>query len=229
MLAVAGTGQRTYLVFAFCATLFGNILYNLGRKKKYKIKMFISSMILFVGFSMMTALYRQTEGDIVQSVMLSIERIVFSQQWAGLEAFRFIYDRPIVWLQEWGDSIMGLLPGHRGSILANEIHNYMFQSFRGSAPPTLIGSAYYNGGIALVIATFAFLGFLYSYTYGLFLGGTRSPARCFGYGALFFYLTTFFVGTIKYPFDNGVVAFVLFLFLIRFRWGKRVAMLSRPG
>jgi hypothetical protein len=96
----------------------------------------------------------------------------------------------------------------------------MFQSYRGTAPPTLIGSAYHNGGFILVAVTFFVLSLIYSYLYELFLNGKRSLSRCFGYGALFFYLTTFFVGTIKYPFDNGVVAFLIFLLIIKLRWSK---------
>lgn len=218
VLAVAGAGQRTYLVYSFCATVFGFILYNQGQRKVLSFKLIISSVILFAGFSMMTALYKETSGSFLEPIRLSFERIFYTQQRGGLVAFQFLYDRPIVWFEEWGQSILGLLPGHRGSILANEIHNFMYSSFRGTAPPTLIGSAYYNGGMALVAGTFFFLGVLYSALYGIFLSGSRSAARCFGYGAMFFYLTTFFVGTIKYPFDNGIAAFLVFLILIRVFW-----------
>ena len=220
VLAVAGAGQRTYLVFSFVATLFGYLLLSLGRRKIINGRILFSVVLLFLAFSMMTSLYKGTDGNVFKSIALSFERIFYSNQWAGLVAFRFIYDQPIVWFQEWGDSILGVLPGHRGSILANEIHDFMFQSFRGTAPPTLIGSAYHNGGALLVAVTFSLMGLIYSYAYGLFLQGKRSPARCFGYGALFFYLTTFFVGTIKYPLDNGVVAFILFLCVIRLRFRR---------
>jgi len=216
--AVAGAGQRTYLVFAFFASIFGLALYQSGRAKIFSKKILVAFVLLFVAFSMMSSIYKGTDDGIWEPILLSLERIFYSQQWAGLVAFEFVYDKPIVWLAEWYDSLRGILPGYRGSDLANHIHDYMFQSFRGTAPPTLIGSAYHNGGLILVSITFAFLGVIHTHVYKLFLAGPRSTARCFGYGALFFYLVTFFVGTPKYIFDNGIFAFWLFLFLIKLRW-----------
>lgn len=219
LLAVAGTGQRTYLVFSSLATLVGFALIRLGSKSILGVRTIVGIVLVFVVFAMMTALYKGTEHTFVDSAVLSLERIFYSQQWAGLVAFQMIYERPIVWFAEWRDSLMGLLPGHRGSILANEIHDYMFQSFRGTSPPTLVGSAYHNGGMWLVGVFFALLGIIYAALYERFLDGIKSPARCLAYGALFFYLMTFFVGPIRYPLDNGVGAFGLFLILrkIRFR------------
>tara|TARA_R100000935_G_scaffold29425_2_gene49722 strand:- start:14172 stop:15461 length:1290 start_codon:yes stop_codon:yes gene_type:complete len=220
ILSVAGTGQRTYLVFSFVASIFGLTLYYLGRKKLFNFKTLLAFFVMFVGFTMMTSLYKETNTGLWEPIVLTFERIFYSQQWAGLVAFQFIYERPIVWLDEWQRSLFGILPGYRGSDLANQIHDFMFQSFRGTAPPTLVGSAYHNGGMILVSFTFAFLGLLYTFLYSLFLSGPRSTARCFGYGALFFYLATFFVGTPKYIFDNGVITFWIFLFLIRLRWRR---------
>lgn len=219
-ISVAGTGQRTYLVFSFFASIFGLTLYYLGHRKLLNYKIILAFSGMFIAFIMMTSLYKETDDGVWGPISLSLQRIFYSQQWAGLVAFRFIYDQPIVWLSEWRESLLGVLPGYRGSDLANQVHDLMFQSFRGTAPPTLIGSAYHNGGMMLVSVTFAFLGFLYTYLYSLFLSGSRSMARCFGYGALFFYLTTFFVGTPKYIFDNGIVTFWVFLLLIRLRWRR---------
>lgn len=215
-LAVAGAGQRTYLVYSSLATLFGFLLLNLGRPSLIGWRTVLFSILLFVAFSMMTMLYKVTASGILEPMRLALERIFLVQQRDGLVAFQFMYDRPIVWLEEWIASFLSLVPGHRGSGLANEIHDFIFDSSRGTSPPTLVGSAYYNGGPILVALTFSFLGLLYSGLYEAFLSGSKTPARCLGYGALFFYLVTFFVGNPKYLLDNGVMAFVFFLILRRF-------------
>lgn len=216
-IAVAGTGQRTYLVYASVATLFGFLLLNLGRPSLIGWRTVLFSILLFVAFSTMTMLYKGTDSGILEPLLLALERVFIVQQRDGLVAFQFMYDRPIGWLDEWRASFIGLVPGHRGSSLANEIHDFIFDSSRGTAPPTLVGSAYYNGGPILVALTFSFLGLLYSRLYEVFLSGSKTPARCLGYGALFFYFTTFFVGNPKYLLDNGVMAFIFFLILGRFR------------
>ncbi|WP_144389517.1 hypothetical protein [Pigmentiphaga sp. NML080357] len=214
----------TYLVFATVSIVFGLFLLFIGTGIKIiNRKMLVAIFGAAALYVFMTGQY-QGEGQGLGEVMfLSLRRIFFAQQWAGLEAFRYIYDRPIVWFHEWAESIAGILPGNRGSTLANEIHNVMFGSFGGTAPPTVFGSAYYNGGFLGIVLFFSAAGFLYTGIYARFLSGPRTASRAMTYGAIFFYLTTYFVGSPKYLFDNGVITLLVLLLIYRFTRRVRLA------
>jgi oligosaccharide repeat unit polymerase len=212
LFALMGTGQRTYLVLATLSLLFGFLLLSKG--SRFRVFNYKSTIVLagVVGiFVLMTGAYQTSGGTIGDMIFFSLRRIFFAQQWAGLEAFRYIYYRPNAWFQEWFQSMAGLLPGNRGSSLANEIHAIMFGSLKGTAPPTVVGSAYHNGGLLGVAIFFTIIGVAYAAVYSSYLTSPRTAARTMTYGAIFLYLVTYLVGSPRFMFDNGV--FTLFILL----------------
>lgn len=75
-------------------------------------------------------------------------RIFGSSQLAAVRGFQWIEAQSIPFGSEWGQGLVGLLPGRDGPDTANQIHALLYGSTRGTAPLSLLGSAYYNFGFA---------------------------------------------------------------------------------
>lgn len=73
-------------------------------------------------------------------------RIFSSNQEASVHGFRYLYELPIQNSHEWAKGVAGLLPGISGSDLDNRIYDYLYGTVRGTAPPSVWGSAYHNVG-----------------------------------------------------------------------------------
>src|SRR5699024_10242802 len=74
-------------------------------------------------------------------------RISTANQSSGVIGFRHIYDLgPLNDGSEWAQSLAGILPGQRGSTLQNEIFEIRYGSDRGTSPPSIWGSIFYNFG-----------------------------------------------------------------------------------
>lgn len=222
LLMLAGTGQRAYILFALVASLFGFILFSIGKDRKLKKSHVILAAIPFVIlFAFMTGGYDSSE-DATQGAVVAriIERFTSIQQEGALVGFHHIYQLPTAWFSEWGQGLAGVLPGVEGSTLSHEIHEVMYGTFRGTVPLSVVGSAYYNGGVIGVVLYFSVLGIAYTTLYNMFLLGDRTLARCLSYGALFFYLTVYVSDAPVVLVDNGVVTLLIFVGLLRVSAGR---------
>lgn len=222
LLMLAGTGQRAYVLFALVASIFGIVLFSLGRGVVLKKSHVLLSALPFVAlFAVMTGGYDSSE-DATQGTVVAriIERFTSIQQEGALVGFHHIFQLPTAWFSEWAQGFAGILPGHEGSTLSHEIHEVMYGTFRGTVPLSVVGSAYYNGGVIGVVLYFALLGVLYASLYNAFLLGERSLVRCMAYGALFFYLTVYVSDAPVVLVDNGVVTLAIFLVLLRLTRGS---------
>lgn len=212
-LALAGTGQRAFVIYSFFAFMFGlSALVRISRAALLA-GVAVVTTIMFV----MTSSYKGT-GDFSDTAARLLGRFIAEQQFGGLIGFRYVYFKETSWLVEWGQNLIGILPGFKGSTLPHEVHQLLYGSDRGTIPLSLVGSAYHNGGVALVVAYFALLGWSFSYLYYRFLLGRRTVFRCFVYGALFFYLAIHVSGTPVSLINNGAVTLLVMLFVRKARW-----------
>jgi hypothetical protein len=210
VMAVGGTGQRTYLIFSLAAATFGWLLLEpkpSGARLLGSVSIIGVSLACTIVF--VTANYWKTEspGELIDAL---VRRIFASQQIASHAGFRYIQTFEVGTFHEWRESLLGLLPGYPDSTLANEIHFELFGSSRGTAPLSIVGSVYLNGGSIFVPLYFVSWGLLCAILWQRFLAHPNSPLRALTYGALFFYLSVFVVGNPKFLIDNGVVTLGLF-------------------
>lgn len=74
-------------------------------------------------------------------------RILGSNQESGVAGFRYTYGLPTQHGHEWLTSFAHILPGHdKVPALSNLIFQYLYGDDRGTSPPSLWGSIYYNFG-----------------------------------------------------------------------------------
>ena len=85
-----------------------------------------------------------------------LRRFFQDNQFSGQMGFRFTYGQPTQNGREWLQEALGILPRNSGSPLASEIYASLYGTDRGTAPPSLWGSVFYNfawpGVIVLPVA-----------------------------------------------------------------------------
>lgn len=158
-LALMGTGQRTALVLfaaitiVYLTTLTGRLL----SKRTVLAGSTLLGLLLVstyaLGRNSAEVSSQSTIGGRVGVLAGSLAERAFQQDAAGkVVGFRYIHSSSIDSPgSEWAQAILGLLPGNRGSTLANEIFASIYGSSRGNTPPSLWASIYYNFGTPGVI------------------------------------------------------------------------------
>ena len=231
VIALAGTGQRAFLVYTAAALSFGFILHNIGRR--IRINPAIMALIfgpILILFGIMTIPYYGRQGGDLGSLAADIlSRFTSIQQDAALVGFHYVYTLDVVWFRDWAQALIGIIPGQEGSRIAHEVHAIMYGSDRGTAPLSNVGSAYHNGGIVTVILLHAVMGWSYAGIYRRFLVGPRTIIRSISYGFIFFYLTIFIGESPASLIDNGVLTAALFLFLVSMVERRQQRSMARVG
>ncbi len=211
-LALLGTGQRAYLMFAYAALLFG-----VSSVKSLKLRSIaIPSLGVFVLFAFLTSFYQarnleNADNPITALVLKSFERFFVVEQTGALGAFRYLYTQESVYFSEWADQIRGVIPGMHGSTLQHDLFALVHGTDRGTEAYAILAGFYYNGGVVAVPACFGLLAVAHGLLYRRFLLGKRTIYRSFTYAALFLYLSIFVSGGLDTLINNGVLTFILFL------------------
>ena len=222
-MALLGTGQRAFLVFAFFSLVFGMVLHGIGRPgRRPLVRIAVFALPVLILLVSITAAYTGSGSEGLGATLLQVlSRFVSIQQESGLIGFRYTYPMQTAWFSEWWQGFMGILPSSEGSFLAHEVFAVMYGNTIGTAPVSTVGSAYYNGGILGVIMLYMVMGFGYSAAYHRFLSGPRSIVRSLSYGALFLVLTVYVADAPITLVDNGALAAIIFLMLSKIRIGRQ--------
>lgn len=154
-----GTGQRgAFVLFTLTLAAFLFMLGSEGRGRRFLI-LFLAAAPVFAAATLFqqrnAALDYESAGLASRfSAILSeiAKRFLVDNQEAGRIAFEYIRTRPTSWGWEWGQQILGVLPGNTGSTLSTEVATYLWGSDRGTVPLTLWGSTFHNWGwVGLVL------------------------------------------------------------------------------
>lgn len=162
LVALAGTGQRAPTVIVFLIALVAAYRARLLSAAR----IVVAGVIGFGTFSVLTAAIQRQATQLEKADgawdRMSIfgqalwSRIFLENPAAGLAAFHYTESMPTAWGREWGADILGVLPGYRGSDLANRVFEMLYGTPRGTAPASLWGGMYYNfaaaGSIVVTVA-----------------------------------------------------------------------------
>jgi oligosaccharide repeat unit polymerase len=216
IVALAGTGQRAYVIYTFAGLAFGYFLHRSGRGANARwTPILFAAIPLLLLFVSLTSVYTESS-DMADTISSAFARFTTIQQQGGLFGFQYIYPLPMAYFGEWWLNLKGIIPGVQGSTLDHEVFAQLYGSTRGTVPLTSIGSAYYNGGVLGVILLFLVLGFAYTLLYRRFLNGPRIYTRSYTYGLVFFYLSINVIDAPTVLLENGVLTALLFLGLLKF-------------
>jgi hypothetical protein len=160
---VAGTGQRAPMVIVFLVAMAA--LWQAKLLTGPRLALALAGG--FGAFAIMTlSLQRQATalGQVSgTSARLKVfaealwSRVALENPESGLAAFHYTSALPTAWGREWATDISGVLPGSRGSDLANRVFEMLYGTPRGTAPASLWGGMYYNFASAGTVAVTAVL------------------------------------------------------------------------
>lgn len=218
LFGLLGTGQRGAFVLFVVAVIVYLYLIN----RNFSIRRVAAIGVVALAFLMAStfALGRGSHG--VQGtgflggigVLLDgIANRIFSQGGAGKVAgFRYIYAQASnAHGHEWVQSMLGILPGSRGSTLANEIFAYQWGGTRGNSPPSIWADIFYNfGAIGVVLAPLALAA---GFAWLTSLRAERMPhantLEAMGIAGVCVVVGFWTAGSPAVPFNNGLVMFAL--------------------
>ncbi|ARN70865.1 hypothetical protein BST91_03980 [Nonlabens tegetincola] len=212
--SLIGTGQRTFLVTGILIII--AIITGLKSGKISKSIVFYSSIFIIVVFGFLSLqLNRVSDAGLTSTLEQLSHRIFDSNQLSAVVGFRYVEKQNIVLGNEWLESLIGLVPGIKGSDLSNRIFDQIFGGFRGTAPLSVWGSAYHNFGFMGSIFLCLLVGFLYTKVYLRFINGKKTIIRVTVYCSIFVYLFTWIAGAPSQLLINGLLGCGLLLLFQR--------------
>lgn len=157
---VAGTGQRAPMVITILVIVLAAGSAGILRGRQVALV----GLVGFGAFTLLTTvLQRQADaldqadgpfGAVGVFVGALWSRVVLENPASGLYAFHYTEGLPFANGSEWLTDVMGVLPGTRGSDLANQVFAMLYGTTRGTAPASLWGGMYYNfGALGSVVVT----------------------------------------------------------------------------
>lgn len=212
-----GTGQRGAFVVFIAVAFVYFVLINRGKIPRRVIVLGVG--VFFAIFVVTTfALGResiQSSTSVLGSVAAALDqfvlRIFTANQSSGVIGFRYIYSLgPLYDGSEWVKAIMGLLPGEaRGSSLANEIFAIRYGSDRGTSPPSMWGSVYYNFGPVGVALMPVILAAVYNRVVSAaFHSADRSSLELMGIAGVFVILGFWISGSPLFLLNEGLAIYI---------------------
>jgi hypothetical protein len=147
IVSVMGTGQRGAFALAMmmgCSFMFSVL--SKEKKRKFFLIAGTPAIALFMVSTFINGRTKSDKFEIGSTLEAMWERASSDNQWASHVGFRDVmFPSGIQWGAEWWQGVLGILPSHTGSALANDIAGVLWGGF-GNAPPSSWGSIYYNFG-----------------------------------------------------------------------------------
>ncbi len=210
-----GTGQRGgFVIFILTCIVALLYIYKIYGDKKIKKTLLAIIGVSIALFSIMTLFNGRvgSDGSVANAV---IKRALNDNQESAVIAFRYIDTQPTQYGRDWLLSLKDILPGKNNyTQLAYKVFKIMYGSERGTAPPCIWGSTYYNFGIVGILIFPLLLGFFYQKLYISFSKRELNKLTIFLYSALFVILGSWVDETPLYLFNSGFITVYLLKILL---------------
>lgn len=213
LIFILGTGQRGgFVMFVLMVMVALLYLYKIYHDKAVVKTILIVGIGAVLLFGLMTIFNGRVSegGNVAEAVM---QRIFDDNQQCAVIAFRYIDTQATQWGRDWFLSFKDLLPGKNTyTQLSYVVFEIMYGSTRGTAPPCIWGSAYYNFGIIGIIIMPFIMGFLYHKVYYKFCSYPMTKLRIFLYAAKFVVLGNWIADTPLVLFNQGFITICIMTF-----------------
>lgn len=163
LIFILGTGQRGGFVIFAISWLIAMLNINNYNKNKKNLLYIITIAIFFVFLFVLLTIYNGRSADSGGTMNAILQRIFIDNQNASIVAFRYVKTLPTQYGQDWLNMLIDLLPGKNSYLpLANRVNAIIYGgSTRGTAPPCIWTSTFYNWGYLGTIIFPIVLGYFY--------------------------------------------------------------------
>ena len=171
-------------------------------------------------------------GAPVMEIILAaiLKRFTSDNQGADLSSFRYvIYEANVRYGYEWLIHILNIIPGFSAPGfhgLASETFKVVHGSYRGTAPPSIWGSMYYNWGFVGTICWSFFLGIMIRTVYLNFNRYKVNTVSVHYFAFLFFTLGSWFADGPQYLFNGVFNELIAINWFLSFHVSKKNFVLS---
>ncbi len=223
------TGQRAgfvMVVFMWMISYLVRILYQKNdqldqSKKKLKRNLLISVIVFITVFSFMSLVNGRVSENVFSEL---INRFLSDNQRTAYASFRYIFSHDVTWGRNWYEELINTIyPGDRYLPLSKVINKIMYGTTRGTAPPCLWGSVFYNfswGGIVVFALVY---GVFLQYMEYRFYSRQINTIRCCIYSYIFISLGMLVAGGPFQLVNNGFVPSIILAYVLHVdRFAKRV-------
>ena len=218
-----GTGQRGgFFTFGLTWLL---ILLTEGQLRGNRFnKKIVGVFILVISlFCIMTIANGRITSENKNIIGAIIQRFTNDNQITAIYGFRYIYNQPTQWGLDWLNMFKDILPGKNSYLpVANRIFATMYGSTRGTAPPCIWGSVYYNWGLIGIIVIPFFMGLIYRLIYCRLFRREINPLRLTIYSAIFVSLGMWAADAPITLFNQGFIALCILAFILHIDKGDIV-------
>ena len=226
---VLGTGQRNAFVF-YCLIV---VLALYHFRREYEIELLTKSQLVALGSVALLFLVALTisngrvsddsDNMIVGALESLYDRVFSVNQGSAITAFRYIDSQETVWGYDWWEMLKQALPGESDYLPVDNIAYYMdYGTYKGTNPPCLWGSAWYNFSYIGVTFFPFIMGVIYHNIYKHYTE-KENKGRMYVllYVALCVYLGIWSYGTPMTLINNGVITVLLLRFILFSLFKKR--------
>ena len=213
LLFILGTGQRAFLMYTFVCVYIGLIR---SLKVKMSLQIIAGSTVIFLFGISSYYLGRISDMSVISVVSGILERVLLTEQYDSIVGFEYIYSKEVQFGYDWAQSLLGILPGHKGSTLQHEIFEIMHGTDRGTGAISTLGSIYYNFGVVGIIFMSLLTGVIHYNLDRKYYMKMHSIEQLFIYAFIIFYIANWVSGDIMYLLNKGVFTLLIFSVLIRF-------------
>lgn len=217
LLLTVASGQRGGLAYVITMMTISIIMNNhyVNKKRVIQNTTFIFVLLFSIlGFTLLTIFNGRVSGGNIRGAV--VNRFIFDNQGADLSSFRHvIYGSGVKYGYEWLMNLLNIIPGFSSPGfhgLASETFKAIYGSYRGTAPPSIWGSMYYNWGFVGTVFWSFLLGILFRMVYLQFKKYNINTRSIHYFAFLFFTLGSWFADGPQYLFNGG------FLELIAVSW-----------
>ena len=214
LLFVLGTGQRGGFVLAIASLIVALTNINVFYKKRTGRAIVFFLLAAIALFAIMTVFNGRVQDgqNVIQSI---VSRIFNANQGSGIVAWRYIMTQECQMGLDWLMSVLDILPGKNNyTDLAYRIFEIMYGSTRGTAPPCIWGSVYYNFGWIGVMIFPCILGYFLDYLYCRLVSRPINVLRIFCYSFMYVAISSWVAGTIMQLFNQGFITIAILSFLL---------------
>ena len=225
LILILGTGQRGAFIMSF---VFAFAIAILLMDEKMKNNFFIKLSTIATLFFTVSTIFLARNTDVTFSdfnyfSVLSesiINRFLFVNQYSGLDTFKYITENEVIqWGYDWLMMLDQFMPGRSSYLpLDNKSFNYVYGNFRGTNPPSLMVSSYYNFGVIGVILTPVFFVIICNKVFKYFQENSNNYIDYLVYILIYFALGTWVNSGIDYPIRNGILLVPVIIFVKKFKF-----------
>lgn len=218
LIFILGTGQRGGFAIFSISWLIALLNLNRYNKSKKYLLILLSIFSFFTLLFVILTIYNGRSADSGGTINAILQRMFIDNQNASIVAFRYVKTLPTQYGVDWFNMFIDLLPGKNSYLpLANRVNAILYGgSTRGTAPPCIWTSTFYNWGYFGLMLFPIMLGYFYQNLTSIHYSRTKSKINIFIYSFMSITLGFWIADSPMALFNDGFISLSILYLLLNY-------------